>query len=124
MWQEGLTDDLVGLSRDECKGVYRWLTFFEDKDKYFYAGKLVGRFFDRAGRPTPALKDFIECAEVAKTEGADGCVGCSLSACPWRSGWADCLGRLAARRPTSPCTATRSGRTRTEGRCGATGTGR
>lgn len=66
--QDGLTDDVEGLSQDECKGVYRWLTFFEDKEKYFYAGRLIGRFFGEKGEPTKVLKDFIQCAEVAKAE--------------------------------------------------------
>jgi hypothetical protein len=61
--QTGLTDDLAGLSRDGCKGVYYWLNFFKRKHpKYVFRGRLVGRLFDKSGRATQAFEDFLDCA--------------------------------------------------------------
>jgi len=53
-----------GLTEEECEGVYRWLTFYEDHKQYQYMGKLLGRFYDESGVPTKALHDFYSCAKL------------------------------------------------------------
>lgn len=61
--QEGLTDDLAGLSPGECQAVLRWLRFFQDKADYPYVGRLAGTFFaPGTGELTPAYLRFRECA--------------------------------------------------------------
>jgi len=61
--QEGLTDDVSGLSPTECQAVLRWLRFFQDKADYPYVGRLTGTFFaPGTGALTGAYVAFRECA--------------------------------------------------------------
>lgn len=56
---------MSGLTKSQCARVYSWLTFFLKKHrKYFFAGRLVGPFFDSEGHPTPALTELLQCAGV------------------------------------------------------------
>ncbi|EPS72689.1 hypothetical protein M569_02068, partial [Genlisea aurea] len=52
--EEGLTDDLTGLTSSEVKSVLDWRDFYFRS--YEYAGKLEGRYYDRYGNPTKFLK--------------------------------------------------------------------
>lgn len=48
------TDDVTGLSPEEMLGIKEWMDFYR-KD-YTYIGKVIGRYYDENGSPTPALK--------------------------------------------------------------------
>ena len=51
--REEATDDVSALSPEEMMGVKDWMDFYR-KD-YTYVGRLVGRYYDSHGEPTPAL---------------------------------------------------------------------
>ncbi|KAM7464307.1 hypothetical protein LguiA_032428 [Lonicera macranthoides] len=51
---DGLTDSLLGLSSTEVKSIVDWRDFYFRT--YIYAGKLVGRYYDKEGNPTKYLK--------------------------------------------------------------------
>ncbi|CAL9763114.1 unnamed protein product [Musa acuminata subsp. burmannicoides] len=51
---DGLTDSLYGLSTMEVKSVVDWRKFY--MERYIFAGKLVGRYYDSQGNPTKYLK--------------------------------------------------------------------
>lgn len=77
--QEGLTDDLTGLSPGECQAVLRWLRFFQEKANYPYAGRLTGTFFSPGnGGLLPSYLAFRECAYQTAVQ---RCVG-SLRGAP------------------------------------------
>ena len=48
--EEGLTDDVSGLSPLELDEVENWVTFY--RDEYTYVGKLIGRYYTQEGSPT------------------------------------------------------------------------
>eukprot|EP00095_Tigriopus_kingsejongensis_P001358 snap_masked-scaffold1322_size48131-processed-gene-0.6 protein:Tk01358 transcript:snap_masked-scaffold1322_size48131-processed-gene-0.6-mRNA-1 annotation:"neuferricin-like isoform x1" len=54
--EEGLVDEVSGLSGQDYLGLQEWTEFYH-KD-YTYVGKLVGNFYDPEGRETEALKEF------------------------------------------------------------------
>lgn len=54
----GLTDDLSDVSPNDLADLRDWLLMYE-KD-YSYRGKLIGRFYDSDGEPTPYLKSIEE----------------------------------------------------------------
>ena len=70
---EGLTDDLSGLTPLEVKEIDDWVKFY-NKD-YTYAGKLIGRYYDRDGNPTKAWykyrKALEEAAAIKEDQDAD-----------------------------------------------------
>ncbi|GER39315.1 membrane-associated progesterone receptor component 1 [Striga asiatica] len=51
---EGLTDNLHGLSKSEVKSIVDWREFYFKT--YTFVGKLVGRYYDKEGKPTKYLK--------------------------------------------------------------------
>ncbi|GJP54192.1 hypothetical protein CLOM_g13289 [Closterium sp. NIES-68] len=60
---DGLTDDLEGLTGEQCIGIADWRDFYFKT--YIHVGKLVGRFYDEQGRARDALGEF----EVLLKEG-------------------------------------------------------
>lgn len=69
--EEGLTDHVLDLNYQELKGLQDWLAFY--RRQYTYKGKLIGRYFDNDGNPTPyhqkLLEKFEEAEENEKTKG-------------------------------------------------------
>nr|XP_033777380.1 neuferricin [Geotrypetes seraphini]XP_033777381.1 neuferricin [Geotrypetes seraphini]XP_033777382.1 neuferricin [Geotrypetes seraphini] len=61
--ENGLVDDVSGLSATEMLILRDWLSFY--KKNYIFVGKLVGYFYDKYGEPTAAAKE----AEAAMDEG-------------------------------------------------------
>lgn len=55
--EEGLTDHVLDLSYQELKGLKDWLAFY--KREYTYKGKLIGRYFDNEGNPTPYHEELL-----------------------------------------------------------------
>ncbi|XP_014277717.1 neuferricin [Halyomorpha halys] len=53
--EEGLIDDISDLKLNELGDLKDWVQKYE-KD-YTYKGKLIGRFYDKNGKPTKYLKD-------------------------------------------------------------------
>ncbi|XP_050691044.1 neuferricin-like [Eriocheir sinensis] len=49
--EAGLVDDVSGLSGSDYIGLDEWVKFY-DSD-YKYIGKLIGRYYDKNGEPTP-----------------------------------------------------------------------
>jgi len=48
---------------------FKWLRFFfNKKGKYFFAGRLSGKYFDGEGKATTALRAFEECAGIGGIE--------------------------------------------------------
>eukprot|EP00096_Caligus_rogercresseyi_P007920 TRINITY_DN2607_c0_g1_i1.p1 TRINITY_DN2607_c0_g1~~TRINITY_DN2607_c0_g1_i1.p1 ORF type:complete len:326 (+),score=88.48 TRINITY_DN2607_c0_g1_i1:40-1017(+) len=52
---EGLVDDVSGLSLDDYLGLAEWVDFY--KKDYVYVGKVVGRFYDAEGKETKEYWD-------------------------------------------------------------------
>lgn len=48
--EEGLTDDITGLSSTDYIGLDEWVKFYQSD--YKYVGKLIGRYYDQGGEPT------------------------------------------------------------------------
>lgn len=61
--ENGLVDDVSGLSPTEMMTLHGWLEFY--KKEYSFVGNLIGRFYDEKGEATKALKE----AEAAISEG-------------------------------------------------------
>ncbi|XP_030041439.1 neuferricin [Microcaecilia unicolor] len=53
--ENGLVDDVSGLSPSEMLTLQDWLSFY--KKNYVFVGKLVGHFYDEFGEPTAAAKE-------------------------------------------------------------------
>ena len=70
--EDGLTDDLNGLTGTECQGVARWVNFFKDKEEYPFVGRLVGTYFDADGKPTYSYLSFRACAQKPGAGGTAG----------------------------------------------------
>ncbi len=70
--EDGLTDDLNGLTGTECQGVARWVNFFKDKEEYPFVGRLVGTYFDADGKPTYSYLSFRACAQKPGAGGDGG----------------------------------------------------
>ncbi|EEE58542.1 hypothetical protein OsJ_09838 [Oryza sativa Japonica Group] len=51
---DGLTDSLQGLSSMEVNSIVDWRKFYFER--YIFAGKIVGRYYDDEGNPTKYLK--------------------------------------------------------------------
>ncbi|XP_022101131.1 neuferricin-like [Acanthaster planci] len=64
--EEGLKDDVEGLSPQQMLEVETWVDFY--KKEYTPVGKLVGRYYDATGAPTDALKKALLVVEVGKKE--------------------------------------------------------
>ena len=67
--EEGLTDDLTGLSPLELTEIENWVKMY-NKD-YTFVGKLIGRYFDEEGKPRKAwykYKKGLEQADKIKEE--------------------------------------------------------
>ncbi|CAI5986034.1 unnamed protein product [Closterium sp. NIES-64] len=61
---DGLTDDLTGLSGEQCIGIADWRDFYFKT--YIHVGKLVGRFYDEQGKPRDSLGEFDELLKEGK----------------------------------------------------------
>ncbi|XP_043938836.1 neuferricin isoform X1 [Protopterus annectens] len=61
--ENGLVDDVSGLSPKEMMTLHGWLELY--KKEYSFVGKLIGRFYSEKGEATEALKK----AEAAISEG-------------------------------------------------------
>ncbi|XP_013783549.1 neuferricin-like isoform X1 [Limulus polyphemus] len=66
---EGLIDDVKGLSNEEMMGINNWMEFYDSE--YVYVGKVVGRYYDKDGHPTQALQDALAAIEKAKANKRD-----------------------------------------------------
>eukprot|EP00612_Vaucheria_litorea_P002170 CAMPEP_0171454658 /NCGR_PEP_ID=MMETSP0945-20130129/1857_1 /TAXON_ID=109269 /ORGANISM="Vaucheria litorea, Strain CCMP2940" /LENGTH=207 /DNA_ID=CAMNT_0011979727 /DNA_START=76 /DNA_END=696 /DNA_ORIENTATION=+ len=66
----GFTDDLTNLKPSQCLAILDWIKFYQNDPKYVEVGKLVGRFYDQRGDPTPALRQFESCVEEGIAERA------------------------------------------------------
>ncbi|XP_059479052.1 neuferricin [Neocloeon triangulifer] len=64
--ENGLTDDLTGLSNKDIQGLWKWVEFY--KNDYRYVGKLIGRFYDSKGRKTREMEDFYQKLKAAEDE--------------------------------------------------------
>ncbi|XP_077532795.1 neuferricin-like [Haemaphysalis longicornis] len=62
--EEGLTDDLTGMSDDSLLSFTQWVDFYE-KD-YRFVGKLAGRYYTNDGQPTSELQRIWAAVERAK----------------------------------------------------------
>ncbi|CAL4938156.1 unnamed protein product [Urochloa decumbens] len=51
---DGLTDSLQGLSSSEVNSIVDWRKFYYER--YIFAGKLIGRYYDSQGNPIKYLK--------------------------------------------------------------------
>ena len=78
--EEGLTDNLTGLSPLEIGEIEDWVHFYE-KD-YVFVGKLIGRFYTKTGSPTRAWyryqkalgqKDEIKAEQKRQQQQFPGC---------------------------------------------------
>ncbi|XP_040569152.1 neuferricin [Lepeophtheirus salmonis] len=69
----GLVDDVSGLSLDDYLGLAEWSDFY--KKDYAFVGKVIGRFFDKNGKETPAFweldKKILEAQEEAEKKSAE-----------------------------------------------------
>lgn len=63
---EGLIDDISGLSNSDYLGLDEWISFYH-KD-YKYVGKLIGRFFNADGSPTENYRQLQEWMLEAKED--------------------------------------------------------
>jgi len=70
--KEGLREDVEGLKEEECRGVWRWVNFFKEKEEYPFVGRLVGMYFDADGRPTRSYLNFRACVGGGREGGRDG----------------------------------------------------
>ncbi|CAI5533651.1 unnamed protein product [Closterium sp. Naga37s-1] len=61
---DGLTNDLTGLSGEQCIGIADWRDFYFKT--YIHVGKLVGRIYDEQGKPREALGEFDELLKEGK----------------------------------------------------------
>ena len=61
--EEGLIDDVTGLSSANILGIVEWQVMYR-KD-YTYVGKLIGTYYDAHGRPTENLKNYNNLVEIA-----------------------------------------------------------
>jgi hypothetical protein len=89
------SDDLSGLTPNECAGVEHWANFYAEHEKYTLVGALVGRYYDADGQETDALRAFRACnAEYAQlvelvrqlVEAAPACVREETSPPPEKRG--------------------------------------
>ena len=67
--EEGLTDDLTGLSPLDLTEIENWVKLY-DKD-YTFVGKLIGRYYNREGKPRKAWYKYrkgLEQADQIKAE--------------------------------------------------------
>lgn len=62
--EEGLTDDLHGMSDESLQSFVQWVDFYE-KD-YRFVGKLAGRYYTNEGQPTDELRRVLAAVERAK----------------------------------------------------------
>eukprot|EP00899_Mesostigma_viride_P013051 jgi/Mesvir1/21747/Mv04154-RA.1 len=67
--EEGLTDDLEGLSPQQVKSVVEWRDFY--RKTYKPVGKVEGAFYDRSGRPREALSLVEKLLATAEAERAE-----------------------------------------------------
>ncbi|CAI5951016.1 unnamed protein product [Closterium sp. NIES-64] len=63
---DGLTDDLTGLSGEQCIGIADWRDFYFKT--YIHVGKLVGRFYDEQGKAKDVLGEFDELLKEGKRQ--------------------------------------------------------
>jgi hypothetical protein len=96
--EEGLREDVDGLSEEECRGVWRWVNFFKEKEDYPFVGRLVGIYFDGDGRPTRNYLNFRAC--VGRPGEGEGEEACATS---WEKGkghtvWCEGGGKVPRRR--------------------------
>ncbi|KAL5258036.1 hypothetical protein ACHWQZ_G012851 [Mnemiopsis leidyi] len=69
---EGLTDDLKGMTAEQIGEVYNWINIFSKK--YPFVGRLEGPFFSAEGLPSPqwrAVEDLLSELAVVETAKAE-----------------------------------------------------
>lgn len=67
--ESGLTDDVTDLTAQELHSLHEWAQFYHKE--YRYKGKLIGRYYDAEGQPTPyyhQVKKLITKAKKTKQE--------------------------------------------------------
>lgn len=67
--ESGLTDDVISLTAQELHGLHEWAQFY--RKEYKYLGKVIGRYYDTEGQPTPyyhQVRKLINKAKRTKQE--------------------------------------------------------
>ncbi|XP_066296904.1 neuferricin-like [Branchiostoma lanceolatum] len=64
--EAGLVDNVDGLEWRDLIGIEEWVQTYEKE--YKYAGKLIGRYYDKEGNPTKELLDVEEKMKAAHSE--------------------------------------------------------
>jgi len=59
--EDAMNNKVVDLSPNGVKAVFDWLKFYREHETYRYVGKVAGRYFDEAGRPTA---ERLECEKI------------------------------------------------------------
>ncbi|XP_014203461.1 neuferricin [Copidosoma floridanum] len=62
--ESGLTDDVSSLTNKQIQSIMTWLEFY--RKTYVYKGKLVGRYYDKNGKPTNERSILEERIQIAK----------------------------------------------------------
>ncbi|PNF29693.1 hypothetical protein B7P43_G13060 [Cryptotermes secundus] len=57
--ESGLTDDVIGLTPQELHSLHEWAQFY--RREYKYLGKVIGRYYDTEGQPTPYYHQTVFC---------------------------------------------------------------
>ncbi|KAJ9599854.1 hypothetical protein L9F63_009894 [Diploptera punctata] len=62
--ESGLTDDVTGLAPQELLSLEQWTQFYQKE--YKYKGKLIGRYYNPNGQPTPYNREIRKLIREAK----------------------------------------------------------
>jgi len=63
-----LKPDVLDLEPEQIGGIWHWVKFYRDTDKYIAKGKHIGIWYDSMGNPTDRLAEFCEMLLVAEEE--------------------------------------------------------
>ncbi|KAL4420479.1 hypothetical protein ABPG75_010135 [Micractinium tetrahymenae] len=101
-FKDDLHDDVADFTQEQLQELVRWRDFYAKHKEYKLVGKVVGRFYDAAGSPTP-LQQRAEAAAAAaaaqeaaaKEQGqgggaADAAVPCNVKWSRAEGGWVWC----------------------------------
>ncbi|ELT90457.1 hypothetical protein CAPTEDRAFT_110664 [Capitella teleta] len=67
--EEGLVDEVTGLSPQQMLELEKWVKFYDEN--YTYKGKVIGNFYDASGNPTDALNSAVEGIRAGHSEEAN-----------------------------------------------------
>jgi len=68
---EGFRDDIDGLTPIQVADIYHWIDFYKTHPKYFYVGKLHGRYYNEKGEPTEEVAKLEEVLKEAARQKED-----------------------------------------------------